>query len=76
MLVLEPDPGVEGSELLLLPADSVPLFSNLEMAAGRACSSGSVSLSVIDPSSVTFSVTFSSEAPGWIKSSVLLLLLS
>ena len=50
-LKLEPEPDVDGSELLLLPAEPVFLFSSLEMAAGRAGSSDSVSTSVIDSSS-------------------------
>jgi hypothetical protein len=50
--ILEPEPVVEGSELLLLPADDpVLLFKSLEMAAGRAGSSDSVSTSVIESSS-------------------------
>jgi hypothetical protein len=57
---LEPEPGVDGSELLLLPAEPVFLFSSLEMAAGRAGSSDSVSTSVIGSSSV---VVCSCEAP-------------
>jgi hypothetical protein len=48
---LTPEPGVEGSELLLLPADPVLVFSSLEMAAGRAAPSDSVSTSVIGSSS-------------------------
>ena len=48
---LVPDPGVDGSELLLLPADPVFLFNSLEIAAGRAGSSDSVSTSVIGSSS-------------------------
>jgi hypothetical protein len=51
-LRLEPEPVVDGNELLLLPADDpVLLFNSLEMAAGRAGSSDSVSTSVIDSSS-------------------------
>jgi hypothetical protein len=50
--ILEPEPVVDGSELLLLPADDpVLLFKSLEMAAGRAGSSDSVSTSVIESSS-------------------------
>jgi hypothetical protein len=48
---LTPEPGVEGSELLLLPADPVLLFSSRDIAAGRAGSSVSVSTSVIGSSS-------------------------
>jgi hypothetical protein len=51
-LGLEPEPVVDGSELLLLPTDDpVLLFKRLEMAAGRTGSSDSVSTSVIDSSS-------------------------
>jgi hypothetical protein len=65
---LEPEPGVEGSELLLLPAEPVLLFSSLEMAAGRPCPSVSVSTSVIGSSS-----PFSRDAPACAESPVLLL---
>jgi hypothetical protein len=57
---LELEPGVDGSELLLLPAEPVLLFSSLDIAAGRAGSSDSVSTSVTCSSSV---VAFSCGAP-------------
>lgn len=60
---LEAEPVVDGRELLLLPAEPVFLFSSLEMAAGRAGSSDSVSTSVIDSSS--------SEAPACAEASFL-----
>ena len=44
---LEPEPGVDGSELLLLPAEDVVLFKSREMAAGRACPSDSASASIM-----------------------------
>lgn len=65
---LDPEPGVDGSELLLLPADPVLLFNSLEMAAGRAGSSDSVSTSVIGSSSVA---ACSWEAPACAESSLL-----
>ena len=49
---LELEPGVDGRELLLLPADPVLLFNSLEMAAGRTGPSDSVSTSVTGSSSV------------------------
>lgn len=71
-LELEPEPIVEGRELSLLPADPVFLLSSLEIAAGRAGPSDSVSTSVICSSSAAAALL---DAPGSAGFSLLLLLL-